>query len=224
MRSIGGICCVVASLVATPVLAKAQRCTGTATFADGHLRAHVGTSTVSEWRYNDIGLSIGRERGLFATGGASRGTYKGVDITDNGLSASVGYQVRIGSRLQLCPQLYVGRSTSTWIYGGTHFDYWSTATGLSTAIGLTAWSSRRFDLVPSAVLAYTRSSARAQSARQGIEREAEGSRRAGALLLSSGLIFHKILTVKPFVSIPVGYTGGKNVTGFSIAVSFGSRD
>lgn len=223
MRRIGGFCLVLASLIATPAVMNAQRCLGTASFADGHLRAKVGTSSVADWRYYQLGLTIGRERGAFVGVDASRGTYKYFDLADNGLGASVGYQLSFGRRWQLCPRLHVSRSTSTWIVGGTHVDYWSTSRGISAALGVTAWSSRRFDLVPSAELTYAIASARMQSARQGIEREATGSVRAGGLAIAPGLIFGKAVTLRPFVNYPVGNKGAENVYGASIAFSFGSR-
>jgi hypothetical protein len=223
MRRIGGLCFVVASLVATPAVVNAQRCLGTASFADGHLRAQVGTSSAADWRYYQVGLTMGRERGAFVTGAASRGTYEHSDVTFNGLSGSVGYQVPVGTRLQVCPQVFVGRSTSTWNAGRSHVDYWSTATGISTAVGVSAWSSRRFDLVPSAELTYTRSSGRMQAATGGVENEARGTYGSGGLLLASGLIFGKVITVNPFISLPVGVRGAKHVTGVSVSINFGSR-
>lgn len=223
MRRIGGFCFVLASLVATPAVVNAQRCLGTASFADGHLRAQVGTSSLSGWRYYQAGLAIGRERGAFVSGGASRGRYRDFDFTNNGLSASVGYQVPLGTRLQLCPKLNVARSTSTWYGGGSHTDYWGNAIGISTAVGASLWSSPRFDLVPSAELSFAVSSARMQSATQGIEREVSASGRTGALSLASGLIFGKVVTVSPFISVPLGVRGVGTVSGVALSVSFGSR-
>ncbi len=223
MRRIGGFCFVVALLVATPAAVYAQRCLGTASFADGHLRAQVGTSSVADWRYYQVGLTIGREHGAFVTGEASRGTYKYYDLTDNGLGASVGYQVPLGTRWQLCPKLNLSRSISTWLAGGTHVDYWNTSTGIGAALGVTAWSSPRFEFVPSAELTYAITSARWQSARQGIEHEAQGSVRGGGLSIAPGLIFGRTVTLRPFVSIPVGNKGAENIYGASIAINFGSR-
>ena len=223
MRRIGGFCVVVAALVATPAAVNAQRCLGTASFADGQLRAHIGTSSVPGYQSYSVGLSLGHDRGAFVGASASRGEYDNSDITFNGLGASVGYQVPVGTRVQVCPQVFVGRSTSTWYAGRSHVDYWSTATGISTAVGVTAWSSRRFDLVPSAELAYTRSSGRMQAASGGVENEARGTYGSGGLLLAPGLIFGKVITVNPFISLPVGVRGAKHVTGVSFAISFGSK-
>ncbi|MHB1096238.1 MAG: hypothetical protein ACYC3F_08685 [Gemmatimonadaceae bacterium] len=223
MRRIGGFCFAVASLVATPAAVNAQVCMGTASFADSHLRAQVGTSSVADWRYYQVGLTLGRERGAFVEGGVSRGTYKYSDVTDNGLGASVGYQVPLGTRWQLCPKVSGSRSTSTWLAGGTHVDYWNTSAGVSAALGVTASSSPRFAFVPSAELSYAITSARWQTARQGIEHEAQGSVRGGGLTIAPGLVFSQLLTLRPFVQVPVGNKGAKNIYGGSIAISFGSR-
>lgn len=223
MKRVGGFCVVVASLVATPAVVYAQRCLGTASFTDGHLRAQIGTSSVADWRYYQVGLTIGRERGAFVSGVVSRGRYKSYDLTDDGLGASVGYQVPIGTRWQLCPKLNVSRSSSTWLASGTHLFYWSTSTGISAALGVTAWSSRHFEFVPSAELVYAISSARMQSATQGIEREARGSVRGGGLSITPGLIFGKAVTLGPFVTVPVGDKGAESIYGASVAFSFESR-
>ncbi|MFA6166931.1 MAG: hypothetical protein WC700_09960 [Gemmatimonadaceae bacterium] len=223
MRRIGGFCFVVVSLVATPAVVNAQRCLGTASFADGHLRAQVGRSSVQGWRSTRVGLSLGHERGAFVSGGASRGTYDNSDVTVNGLSASVGYQVPVGTRVQVCPTLSVGRSTFTYYTSRSHVDYWGTATGISTSVGVTAWSSSRFDFVPSAELAYSRSSERMQSATRGMENEAQGTYGSGGLSITAGLIFGKVISVSPFVALPVGVRGANNVSGISVAISFGNR-
>lgn len=223
MRRIGGFCCVVASLIAMPAVVAAQRCLGTASFSDGHLRARVGTSSVRGWRYNSVGLSVGQERGMFVSGSASRGTYEYSDVTINGLSATVGYQVPVGTRVQVCPSVYVARSTSTWYTSGSHVDYWGTATGISTAVGIMAWSSSRFDLVPSAELAYSRSLLRMQSATRGMENEAQGTYGSGGLSIAPGLIFSSVITVSPFVTLPLGVRGARNVTGFAVSINFGNR-
>jgi hypothetical protein len=123
----------------------------------------------------------------------------------------------------LCPKLNVSRSTATWLVRGTHVDYWSTSTGISAALGVTTWSSRHFELVPSAELVYAISSARMQSARQGIEQEARGSVRGGGISVAPGLIFSKTVTFRPFVTYPVGNKGAKNIYGASVAFSFGAR-
>lgn len=224
MRRIGGFCFVLASLVATPAVVNAQRCQGVASFANGHLRAQVGATSTQGWQSYGFGLALGRERGAFVSGSVSHGTYtNNVDVTNNGLSASVGYQVPIGTRLQLCPKLSVSRSKSTLNSGGTRVDYWGNSTGISTAVGVTAWSSRRFDLVPSAELSYAISSARMQAATRGIESEARGSYRTGGLSIAPGLIFGKVITVSPFVTIPLGMRGARNISGVSVAISLGPR-
>lgn len=223
MRRIGGFCFVLASLVATPTVVHAQWCGGTASFADGNLRAAVGTSSAPEWRSYGVALSVGRARGVFASGGVSRGKYDHSDVTDLAFSGSVGYQVRLGARVQLCPKLNASHTDMTYNFGRTHVDYGSNTMGISSALGAAVWSSRRFALVPSAELGYAVTSAHVQQATGGIEHEAQASRRSGALSLSSGLIFGKVVTVSPFVSIPLGVRGVGNVYGGSIAISFGPR-
>ncbi|MDP1892468.1 MAG: hypothetical protein Q8K55_16405 [Gemmatimonadaceae bacterium] len=224
MRRIGGFCFVMASLVAAPAVVHAQQCLGTASFADGRLRAELGTTASQGWQSFGVGLALGRERGAFVSGSVSHGTYtNNVDVSSNGLSASVGYQVPIGTRWQLCPKLNLSRSKSVLNSGGTRVDYWGNTVGISTAVGVTAWSSRRFDMVPSAELSYAVSSARMQAATRGIENEARGSYRGGGLSIAPGLIFGKVITVNPFVMFPLGVRGARNVSGVSVGISFGPR-
>src|SRR5450759_497538 len=154
MRSIGVFGLALVSFVAMRGSATAQRCAGLASFADGNLRTGVGMSTGSGWHYVDAEMVLGREHGVFVGGGVSRGTASNSDLVDNVLGASIGYQVRAGSRLHVCPKLEVSHSSATWYYGRTRADYGNTATGVSTAIGVSTWSSKHFDFVPSVEFAY----------------------------------------------------------------------
>ena len=79
-----------------------------------------------------------------------------------------------------------------------------------------AWARR-----PSRTATCARRSGRPRS--RGIENEARGTYGSDGLLLAPGLIFGKVITVNPFLSLPVGVRGAKHVTGVSFAISFGSK-
>lgn len=223
MSRLGGLLVCSAVFASLPTSAIAQRCLGAAAFADGGLRGAATVSHVGKEHSNGVELSVGRDRGLFASGDVTHSWYKGASLSSTKYGGSVGYQVRLGSRVHVCPTLDVSATNASWNVGGTHLDYGNTTLGVSAAIAAVAWSSPRFDVVPAARLSYFTYAARAQSARLGIERESTGSGRLGSLGLSTGLIFRKVITVQPFMAIPLGYTGGATTYGVSFGISFGPK-
>lgn len=223
MRSVGILGLALVSVLAIPASADAQRCAGYASFSSGNLRATAGVATQESWRSYGADLTLGRDHGAFVSGGLSYGKSRLSDISSNGIGAAVGYQVDVGTRVQLCPKLQVGHASSVMYAGRTRIDWGSTTTGFSTMAGATAWSSVSFDFVPSAELGYYVASAHQSLSTYGVKDGMTANERYGGLYLSPGLVFQKSVSLSPSVGFPIGVKGGHVVYGVGLAFNFGPK-
>ncbi|MHB1312540.1 MAG: hypothetical protein ACYC3L_11045 [Gemmatimonadaceae bacterium] len=212
------------AVASVPALAAAQRCAGTASFAGGGPRFSSGASFTAGSRTISAGITLGRDKSLFAGGSVAHTMFNGSGLFSGGLQGSIGYQFALGARAQICPLVSVGRSSAMMFPGRGRTDWSSTGYGLGAMIGFTAAASRHVEVIPSLGLQYVAATTRASSSAYGTQLASgrwQGS--MGNLSLTTGFVFHKAITVSPSVALPLRTNYGRPLYGVGLSYNFGHQ-
>lgn len=211
---------ILVTVVALP--AKAQLCSGVASFANGSVRVGAAASFADGAKSFGGEVAAGGKQGAFV--GASVGTVSYDDIDESGTSLGVngGFGIALSSnkKAEICPvvgfehQMGPNVETSfgtTKIAGNTY--------GFGASLGGVASSSPGFDFIPFASAIYVVSKATAKLA--GVS--TSSSEDYLSLTIGAGFVVNKVLTIQPRVILPVGLEDAKPTYGIGFAVNLGSK-
>ena len=217
-------------LVALSVLipmnqARAQRCVGVASFANGSGRVAAGASLTDGAKNYGMNLAIGQDKGVFASGTISRTTFDNATLALTGLAGSIGYQFALGDRsgVEFCPFAGVRYFSGSHGYGASYVDVSSTELGLGGSVGFVASSSASFEIVPAVGFQYLTNNSRAMVTAFGNSSSGTGSPNYGIVSVAAGFVFNKNLTLQPIIEIPVSLANGKASYGIGIGLNFGEK-
>jgi hypothetical protein len=149
------------------------------------------------------GVGIGR-LGSRTYGGAQLGFSKYDDLEGETISvgAFIGTQIPVGSteRAQFCPYVGGGIGTGPNDIEGTGINASTTTVALGAALGVRAFESSSFTVIPGASFSLVRSSFKLSNGFDSVEE----SDTYGVFGLGLGLLLGRDASVRPYVSIPVG--------------------
>lgn len=210
-------------MLIVPVIGQAQRCEGTASFAAGMARIGAGMQFTDGAKAFGGTFAIGKPSALYASGGYTHTTLDNSDVTLNGVSGTLGYQVDLGEGAQVCPLAGVAYTSTSVSGGGATVEASNTAFGLGFSLGGAVSSSASFELVPSVGFQYFFSNSKAAASGGGQTYSGTDSDSYGAITLNAGFVFNKSVTLLPMVAFPVGVEGGKAQYGIGIGLNFGQK-
>ena len=196
----------------------AQMCAGFAALEDTRFRATVSASSHSY--ANVVGASLTAGRTVFGTLGAARAYDEDPDVAAYDVSLEVGADVADGRRRAfLCPIAALSASIQPrdyLVFVGTGYQKFSGALGLGLA-GV-ALRSRQVALHPAAGARVVH--LRARESYPGGHHDASDT----FVLLTGGvgLVIRDVLTIRPGVSVPFGFTPADHSDFF--AVPFGREE
>ncbi len=201
--------------------AAAQVCQGTAPFSAGSARVGAGMQFTDGAKAYGGELAFGSSNSLFASADISTTRFDDVDASATGFSVEGGYSIAMNTQrtVQLCP--IVGFAYQS----GPNFD-----TGFGTVntsvqsfafgglIGTTVPLSPTFDFIPFGGALYELD--RVSGSLSGIS--SSSNQNYTNIQLGAGLVFNKVLTIQPSVSIPAGLSGAKPTYAIAFAFNFGT--
>jgi len=198
----------------------AQVCQGTAPFSAGSARVGAGIQITDGAKAYGGELAFGSSNSLFASADVSTTRFDNVDASATGVSAQGGYSIAMNTQrtVQLCP--LVGFAYQS----GPDFD-----TGLGTisgsvraflfggSIGTTIPVSPTFDFIPFGGADYEMDHLTTTLAGQ----SSSSDHNTTIIQLGAGLVFNKVFTIQPAVSIPTE-NGSKPTYAISFGFNFGT--
>jgi hypothetical protein len=212
---------IVAGLVAfVSTAAHAQACVGLAPFSSGPVRLDLGVALSDGVHGHGVGFAAGAASGPFASAGVSR-----VEYTD-GTNAATSFDVAAGYSVDLAPKgaaQFCPIAQFTYQAGPDFDTGYGTASVSAHAVGLggsfggAVDVAPNFSLVPFAQAAYVLTGASASLAGY----SASDNENHGEIGAGLGLVFNRVLTLQPAVSVPVGVSEGKATFQVSFALNFG---
>jgi opacity protein-like surface antigen len=198
----------------------AQVCQGTAPFSAGSARVGAGMQITDGAKAYGGGLAFGSSNSLFGSADIIRTQFDDIDASATGISLQGGYSIAMNTQrtVQLCP--LVGFAYQS----GPDFDTgFGTVSGsvrafaLGGSIGTTIPMSPTFDFVPFGGASYEMD--HFSSTIGGVS--GSDDHNTTIIQLGAGLVFNKVLTIQPAVSIPTE-SGSKPTYGISFAFNFGT--
>lgn len=199
--------------------AAAQTCTGMPAFASGPVQVS-GLGAFADGT-NSFGGAIGygRPASLFAKAGVASTSVDGLDGSEIGVGATVGYQLAVGTKQQfeVCP-------VATAQYGFGRNDVFEADDKLSTrgltagvAVGTALGTNEKLRIVPNAALAF----AYAQNKYESSLGDGDVSESFALATLGLGFVFNSSFGLAPTVSFPIGLDNGDASFGLTGSVHFG---
>jgi len=210
--------------------ADAQSCLGIASFAAGPIRAEGSFTSGDGANLLGAGLAAGKARGPFAGVGINRIDVEESDESVTGFGLHAGWELELGTarpttatRWSLCPIARFQQYRESFSDPDFDLDADVTVRGLSAglALGTTIASSPNFALAPFGSLSLLRLSVDTEGLGEEFDDLLSDSETGGELDLGLGLIFNRMLTVRPMVMIPLGFEDSDAQFGISVHINFG---
>jgi len=217
------------ALVGAASTAGAQACLGTPSFTAGPVRLDGSFATSDGQTSIGGGVSAGIERGAFGSIAINR--YSGDD--DAGTDAVTGFGLQAGYELSLksakttkvsswsvCPVASFAQAKQSVSVLDDDFDFTARTFTAGVAAGTAIAASPKVDIAPFASLSLMRISMSADG--PGVFEDIFSDSETGlALDLGAGFIISRIFTVRPAISIPIGFDGADAQFGVSFHMNFG---
>jgi hypothetical protein len=209
------------ALVTVPLAAHTQTCLGLAPFSAGRVQlAAIGEFGNDARAYTGT-LTFGSVASAF--GGVSVGTisYDALSGGTTTVGVSVGLQIPIGTgaRVQMCPGLGVVFGFGPDNIGGSGADLSSRAEFLGVQVGVSAGSSPRLRIVPTAGAAFAHTKVDVEG---GMFSGLDESDVYGVFTLGFGLVMSS-LSIQPGVDFTAGLEDNDPTFTVVVAVNFGGR-
>ena len=198
-----------------PGAAYAQVCIGNAPL-NGRTAANVagGAEFFDGGTSYGTGFNVGKE--AFLSAGFALTDLEGTDLSLKTVSLGAGYQVPVGtSVVVLCPSATVGYGFGLELLDAD-LKTWTVTPAL--AVGMQAQLSPSIDVLPygQVGLVYMRTNAGEGPFGDIIETETDG-----ILTFGVSVLFNRVVTLGPSVSIPLASDNGDTLVGVSVSVGFG---
>lgn len=217
------------ALVGAASTAGAQACLGTPSFTAGPVRLDGSISASDGETTLGGGVSAGIERGAFGSIAINR--YSGDD--DAGTDAVTGFGLQAGYEFSLksaatkkvsswsvCPVASFAQAKQSVTLLDDDFDFTARTYTAGVAAGTAITASPKVDIAPFASLSLMRVSVSTDGP-GGFDDLFSDSETGFALDLGAGFIISRIFTVRPVISIPIGFEGGDAQFGVSFHMNFG---
>jgi hypothetical protein len=214
------------SLAAIPA-AGAQNCLGLPSFAAAPLRVDGGLSTGNDATSFTVGASVGAARGPFGSLAYDRTNFDddgtNVDLSANGFTVSGGYELNLTSSataprataFSLCPVASFGYQKADFDEIGDEIDLTTKLFSLGVSLGAPIASSPTLALVPFATLRFLNVNTNSDAF------AVDESEQGGALDLGLGLVLNRLFTIRPLISIPIGFEEVDTSFGVTVHFNFG---
>lgn len=198
----------------------AQTCRGSVSIAQ---RSHgvVDVGTAFSKQANSYGASVGGGSDAWFAGGGIQGLhYSDLDARTWALTGVGGAQIATdpGRYLMVCPMAAVSYERANALFGDDASARTLT-TNTGAAVGVQAFQSTAFSLVPTAGLFLTNARTRLNIAGD----RTTVSETFGSLHAGVGVLFGERSSITPMLIIPIGLEGGETAFSLSYAFSFGRR-
>jgi hypothetical protein len=227
-----GLTAALVSLVAIPA-AGAQNCLGLPSFAAAPLRVDGGFSSGDDATSFTVGASLGAPRGAFGSLAYDRTNFDDqgtdVDLSANGFSVSGGYELDLASsagstngarRFSLCPVASYSWSKMDFDELGDDLDISMRTLSLGFSIGTPIASSPTLSVVPFGTLQFVNATGSVEA----FDVDEDDSEQGGRLDLGVGLVLNRLFTIRPLVSIPIGFEGAESRFGLTVHFNFGKSN
>lgn len=210
-------------LVVSAIPVSAQVCVGTSSFANGMIQAAGSLSFQGDAKMYGASLSAGASKGIFATTQVARVDFKDVSEGATSFSGNVGYAIPVKSRAQFCPIVGYSHTRSDDIDDGLGSTYRirSNAYHLGGAFGTSRPLSPTVDFAPFVHAGYIHEKMTIRELGSG---SASASEDYGTIGGGIGLIFGKVFTLLPSVSVPIGVDDSDPVFALGFSINFGRRN
>jgi hypothetical protein len=217
------------ALVAGATTAGAQNCLGIASFSRGPIRVDGGIGTGNDATTLSAGLSAGAPQGPFASIAVNRISVDsdGEDNSVTGFGIQGGWELNLQPaaarstppRFSVCPVVSFAQYKESDSFEGEEIEGTVRSITGGVSVGTSIASSTSIGLLPFATLSIVRQSA----SFEGFGLDESVSETGGALDLGLGLVFGQRFTVRPAVSIPMGFEGADAQFGVSLHYNFGGK-
>jgi hypothetical protein len=194
-------------------IAAAQLCSGEATFQGASTRLF-GTAAFGQAQTYRGGLVLGGTR-VFGWAEAGMTTYQRDETGEYGAGFGVQLPGKAETKLQLCPELFLGVSSAADV-GGTGVSYDETTLTFGADVGYVAFRTRTNRVVPTATLLYVMGRTKYTYA-NGVK-STKGMASYGLFAAGVGLGLNEHLTISPSIAVPLGLEGA--LPSYVIAFSF----
>lgn len=198
---------------------RAQSCLGNASFASGAVRLGVsGTFTDGSNLYAGE-LALGAPNGAFVSGSGGSTSHTNGAGTNSVIGATVGLEVAVAPRVSFCPLLhYTHTSYPDVSFGNAVVTTTGDALGFGGALGATTTVTPNLDVIPYVSAEYVHATTTASEVDLGSQTESQGY---GIIAVGAGLVINKVITFRPSVSRPIGFTGAKTSVAVGVSINFG---
>jgi hypothetical protein len=223
-----GVAAALVSLAAIPA-AGAQNCLGLPSFAAAPMRIDGGLSTGNDATSFTIGASIGAARGPFGSLAYDRTNFDdegtSIDLSANGFTIAGGYELNLTSSasgprvvpISLCPVASYSWSKMDFDELGDDIDVSARKLSLGFAIGAPVASSSSLSVVPFGRLQFVHATGSVEA----FDVDEDESEQGGQLDLGVGLVLNRLFTIRPLVSIPIGFDDLDTSFGVTVHFNFG---
>lgn len=218
---------IVGALLAIPIAAPGQVCSGLASYARRPFQVVGGA------QFNDNAKSFGGGFGFGGTGAFGQlnlatTSFDNVDGSAFTFSGGAGYQVPLDKRnvAQLCPIASVSfasgpNNIDLFGDGSVVVDLSETDVEFGVALGAVASRSGQTQIIPAASLSFVSASAKAKDQVSGASNSQSDT--FGLLDLGLGFVFNEVFALRPGVAIPIGLDGASTTFGLTLGLNFGQK-
>jgi hypothetical protein len=199
----------------------AQVCSGMAPFENGRMQVG-GLAQFADGAQAYGGmLSLGRPDYFFGSFGFGAVTYDDLDGASTTVSGAVGYQVGLGATqtLQLCPIASASLGFGPNDIMGSDVDASFRDFSFGVGLGGTLHGTPQFQVIPAGAVSFAHSTLKFDD---GVDSESD-SDTFGIVSLGVGLVFNRVFTLRPGMSLPFGLDESDPVWGIALGLSFGGQ-
>jgi hypothetical protein len=208
----------------------AQNCLGLPSFAAAPLRVDGGFRSGDDVATFSGGLSVGAASGPFGSLAYDRTNFDdqgtNVDLSANGFTLTGGYELDLaspagtasgGRRFSLCPVVGFSWAKMDFDEIGDEIDITMRKLSLGVSVGTPVASSPTLSVVPFGTLQFVNATGSVDA----FGTDDSESEQGGQIDLGIGLVLNRLFTIRPVVSIPIGFEGVDTSFGVTVHFNFG---
>jgi hypothetical protein len=213
------ILALVCSLLGSGV-AGAQVCAGDMSFAGGPVHLGFGIALNSNAESYHGGVALGNAN-VFGSAEVGLSTYNaGGDAWDFGAGFGLQTTPRQGSKLQVCPEVFLGATSGPKDINGSGINYSAMHFSFGADAGYVAMDTKDVQLVPTASLVIASARSKLSTATSTIDTQYDTF---GFLVFGMGLGFDHQVSLTPSVAFPFGLKGANTVYGVSFSINLSGK-